>query len=57
MHSPGIYPEIVRKTAKLLRIAGLLSEVRTQPYPNTNIERYRYVIPFGGISAILDFRT
>jgi hypothetical protein len=42
MYYSGIFSEELRRTTKNHRIAGVLSEIRTEYLPNTSLERYCY---------------
>jgi hypothetical protein len=42
---PRIYVKILRKTARILSIAGVPGKIRTERLPDTCLERYRYSNP------------
>jgi hypothetical protein len=46
-----MFLEGLRKATGSVRIACVPVEIRTEYFPNTNQERYRYVIPFGHYSG------
>lgn len=48
IHNPDICLEGLRKDPKIpVRIASVLTGIRTESLPNTTLERYRYARCFG----------